>query len=38
MPPEQLRRLLDAVRAVIDGFGGRIEATYETHLVTAAAV
>ena len=38
MPPEQLRRLLDAIRAVIDGFGGRIEVTYETHLVTAAAV
>ncbi len=38
MPPEQLRRLLDATRAVIDGFGGRIEVTYETHLVTAEAV
>ena len=38
MPPEQLRRLLDATRAVIDGFGGRIEVTYASHLVTAEAV
>ena len=38
MAPEQLRQLLDATGAVIDEFGGHIEVTYETHLVTAAAV
>jgi hypothetical protein len=30
--------LLEATAETIDGFGGRIDVTYEAHLITADAV
>jgi SAM-dependent methyltransferase len=38
LAPDDLERLLEATAETIDGFGGRIDVTYDAHLVTADAV